>query len=345
MAVASDDDFWRDARRVREWRNVDRACFEREIKPAGEPALIRGLVADWPGVLRGREGAAALAAYLKSFAAPRPISFFTGAPEGRYSYKDDFSGFNFERREAPLAEFLDRLIDALTDPEAPSAYAGAVNVPAHAPAFADAHTMPLLSPECEKLVSLWIGNRGRTPAHWDLPQNLACVIAGRRRFTLLPIAQVRNLYIGPLDATIAGQPTSLVDFARPDFDRFPRFREAMAHAAIAELEPGDVLYMPSLWVHHVEARDPFGVMMNFWFRDGPDYLTTPFSTLLHALITLRDMPPEERARWKVLFETYIFDEPEEAMAHLPPHAKGLFGPMTRENLQRIRERLRRSLGG
>ncbi|MES1199058.1 MAG: cupin-like domain-containing protein, partial [Pseudomonadota bacterium] len=224
-------------------------------------------------------------------------------------------------------------------------YAGAVNVPAHAPAFADAHPMPLLAAESERLVSLWIGNRGRTAAHWDLPQNLACVIAGRRRFTLFPITQVNNLYIGPLDATIAGQPTSLVDFHKPDFARFPRFREAMAHAAVAELEPGDVLYMPSLWVHHVEALDPFGVMLNFWFRDGPDYLTTPFSTLLHALTTLRDMPADEKARWKVLFEQYIFEENGDPMAHLPAQARGLFGSMTPEHLARIRERLRRSLGG
>ncbi|MES1158526.1 MAG: cupin-like domain-containing protein, partial [Terricaulis silvestris] len=100
-------DLWRDVKRVREWRDVDRARFEAEIKPAGEPAVIRGLVADWPAVVRERESAAALAAYLKPFATPRPVSYFEGAPEGRYSYKDDFSGYNFERREAPLPAFLE----------------------------------------------------------------------------------------------------------------------------------------------------------------------------------------------------------------------------------------------
>ena len=91
----------------------------------------------------------------------------------------------------------------------------------------------------EQLASLWIGNRTRTAAHFDLPQNIACVISGRRRFTVFPIGQLPNLYVGPLDFTPAGQAISLVDFHAPDFERYPRFREALRHAQVAELEPGD----------------------------------------------------------------------------------------------------------
>lgn len=132
--------------------------------------------------------------------------------------------------------------------------------------------MPLLDPDREKLVSLWLGGRSRTPAHWNLPQNLACVVAGPRRFTLFPTEQVANLYVGPLALTLAGEPSSLIDFAAPDFDRHPRFRGAVAAALVADLKPGDVLYIPSLWWHHVETPGPIGAMVNFWWRDGPDHL-------------------------------------------------------------------------
>ncbi|WP_204333426.1 cupin-like domain-containing protein, partial [Proteus mirabilis] len=84
-------------------------------------------------------------------------------------------------------------------------------------------------------------NRTSISTHFDASDNIACVAAGRRRFTLFPPDQTANLYIGPLDHNVAGQPLSMVDMATPDFARFPRFREALAAARTAELEPGDAI--------------------------------------------------------------------------------------------------------
>ena len=55
---------------------------------------------------------------------------------------------------------------------------------------------------------LWLGNEVVTPAHFDESHNLACVVSGRRRFTLFPPEQVANLYVGPLDLSPAGQAIS-----------------------------------------------------------------------------------------------------------------------------------------
>jgi hypothetical protein len=162
----------------------------------------------------------------------------------------------------------------------------------------------------------------------------------KRRFTLFPTDQIANLYIGPVDFTLSGQPTSLVDFHKPDLDRYPRFAEALQHAEIAELAPGDVLYMPSLWFHHVESLDPFGAMVNFWWRDAPPHMTAPIFTLLHGLMTIRDMNHRERQAWRVIFDHYLFrPDDEEPMAHIPPDARGLFAAMTPDIERRLKATL------
>ena len=51
---------------------------------------------------------------------------------------------------------------------------------------------------------LWIGNKIQVPLHNDFPNNVACVIGGRRKFTLIPPNQFENLYVGPIDFTPAG---------------------------------------------------------------------------------------------------------------------------------------------
>ena len=63
--------------------------------------------------------------------------------------------------------------------------------------------------------NLWMGSKTNVAAHFDSSDNIACVIHGKRRFTLFPPDQIKNLYIGPLDRTPAGQSISLVDFEKP----------------------------------------------------------------------------------------------------------------------------------
>lgn len=334
-------------RAVREYSGVSAASFESEIAASGEPAVMRGLVGDWPIVASARRSEQALCDYIAAFAPRQEVRFFRGdaAIEGRFFYNADFSGFNFERSEAALEDLLREIMALRGATKPPSIYAGAIPLRGELAGLRAENPNPLLDPAVEQLVSLWIGNRGRTATHWDLPQNIACVVAGRRRFTLFPPEQLPNLYMGPLDFTLAGQPVSLVELDDPDYGRFPRFRDAIASAQVAVLEPGDALYLPSMWFHHVESLDPLGALVNFWWRDAGPHMITPLFTLLHALLSVRDLPAREREIWRGMFDHYIFSGGEDAMEHVPESARGVYGELTPERLARLRAHLLHGLGG
>ena len=331
---------------VREYEGVDRARFEAEIVPAGRPAVLRGLCAGWPGVAAARGGDESVAAYLRARANDEPFEAWFGAPEigGRFGYSDDFQGFNHDRRLANVDQLLDLLLRQRGHTQPFSMYAGAIQIPRHLPGMLPDIPMPLLDESRDMLRSLWLGNRTRTAAHWDLPQNLACVVAGRRRFTLFPTDQIANLYVGPLEFTLAGQPTSLVDIDAPDFVRHPRFGEALARAEVAELGPGDALYLPSLWWHAVASLDELGAMVNFWWRDGTAPRLTPLNALYHAIMTLGGMPDREVAAWRIFFDHYAFRANGDPAAHLPEEARGILGPRTRETVAKLRDLLLKALG-
>jgi hypothetical protein len=153
---------------------------------------------------------------------------------------------------------------------------------------------------------------------------------------LFPPGELRNLYVGPLHLTPAGQPISLVDFAAPDLERFPRFADALRNASVAELEPGDALFIPSLWWHHVEALDAFNVLVNYWWRQSPAWMDTPANVLMHALLSLRDLPRVQRDAWLEIFRHYVFEANETTTAHIPEASRGILSPIDDEAARELR---------
>jgi len=116
-------------------------------------------------------------------------------------------------------------------------------------------------------------------------ENIACVVVADAASPCFRPSKIRNLYVGPLDLTPAGQPVSLVDIRNPDLGRFPRFAEALAAAEVAELSPGDAVYIPAYGGTNVEALEDFNVLVNYWWRDVPDFFESPSMSLLHCLLT------------------------------------------------------------
>lgn len=313
-----------------------------DLADAAKPVVLRGLVRHWPMVAAARASPTAAIAYLKPFereGAP-PVTATVGPPEieGRFFYDEALAGFNFRREQVPLGVVLATLHKYLEHPRPPAIYVASTTVDTWLPGLRAANDLAL--PGHEPLASIWIGNRSRIAAHQDLPENIACVAAGRRRVTLFPPDQLRNLYVGPLDFTPAGQPVSLVDFAAPDLGRFPRFAQAMRHAQAAELEPGDAVFIPSMWWHHMEGLEGFNVLVNYWWRRTPAWMDAPVDALMLAIASLRELPPEQRALWRDAFDHYVFGYDQETVAgHVPAAARGVLGPLDAARAQRLRAKL------
>ena len=322
-------------------REIDGAglALDDALLRATEPVILRGLVSHWPLVRAGLESAQAADAYLRRFYRDATVVAMLGAPdiEGRFFYNENLSGFNFRPVHVKLDTVLGELEARRQDARPPSIYVGSTTVDTCLPGLRTENDIDL--GERDALMSVWIGNRTRIAAHYDLPDNLACVAAGHRRFTLFPPDQLENLYIGPLDFTPAGQAISLVDFAKPDVERFPRFATALEHAQVAELGPGDAIFIPSMWWHHVEALDSFNVLANYWWRQSPDYMDTPTNALMHALMSVRDLPPAQRKAWKELFRHYVFEADDATSEHIEPDARRILAPLDADATRALRAQL------
>ncbi|MBK6469835.1 MAG: cupin-like domain-containing protein [Betaproteobacteria bacterium] len=328
---------------MQEATDIDSQALPEALLHATEPVLLRGLVAQWPAVQAARESASAADAYLRSFWRGATVGAWVGPPEidGRFFYDDTYTGFNFRRELLKFDAVLDALARHADDAAPPALYVGSTTVDTCLPGFRAENDLGFGN--VDPLMSLWLGNRARVAAHQDLPDNLACVVAGRRRFTLFPPDALPDLYIGPLDVTPAGQPVSLVDIARPDLQRFPRYAAALQRAQVAELGPGDAIFIPSLWWHHVEAMEPFNLLVNYWWRSTPAAMDTPMNALLLALMTVRDLPPAQRQAWRGVFEHYVFAADETTTAHIPADARGVLGPLDDNGRRMLRAHLLKAL--
>ena len=319
-----------------ESRNCDPGNIPDGVLGSEQPLLLRNLAAEWPLVDAAKQSADAADAYLREFYNGRPVTVSVGPPgiDGRIFYNGDLSDFNFVMRRARLDAFLDVLREHRDDDRPPVHYVGSTTVDYILPGIREHNDLSL--GDVEPLVSIWLGNQTCIAAHFDVPDNVACVVAGRRRFTLFPPDQLENLYVGPLDYAPAGQSISMVDLRDPDFEKYPRFRTALQHAQVAEMQPGDALFIPSMWWHHVQGLESFNVLINYWWRSVPDWMGNPMDVLHHALLSIRDLPDVQRKIWQNIFAHYVFEPDEEIVAHIPEGARGVLAPIDEPTARKLR---------
>jgi hypothetical protein len=333
---------------LREFHGLDEEAVRRDVLSEKRPAVVRGLIENWVAVQEGRESSDRLIRYLKQFDSGKPVDALLAPPEadGQISYNATMTGFNFVRNRLSLNQVAEQVLRYAKFPKPPSVAVQSALIRECLPGFEVHNRLGILPHDVAPRI--WLGNRITTPTHVDEWNNIGCVVAGRRRFTLFPPDQIANLYIGPLDFAPTGAAMSLVSLRKPDFERYPRFREALAAAQSAELGPGDAIYIPPLWWHHVESLESFNVLVNYWWHDSAGEAASEdsaFDALLHGILSIRKLPPATRRAWAAFFEHYVFAAQDDAVSHIPTERHGILGDLTADQSAALREHLVRRLQG
>lgn len=329
---------------IDEFHDMTPERFAAEIRPRGEPAVLRGAVSRWPAVMAGRAGRASAVAYLAGMANDEAVTAIVGQPaiEGRLHHGEDLREPNFERRRTTMTELLGWLeAEVSVLPPRVLAVQG-LPLSQYLPHFANENPMDLLP---EAAGRAWIGNAAIVATHNDPAENIACCVVGRRRFTIFPPEQIGNLYLGPFHLTPAGTQVSMVHVTRPDLARYPRFERALQAAQTADLEPGDAVYLPYQWFHHVESIGSFNMLVNYWWNDSTTTAVgSPWDALMHGLMSLRGMSPAQRRAWRAAFDHYVFLVNGDPGAHLPASARGILGAGSPQDLEEMRRQILKALG-
>ncbi len=306
-----------------------------EVFCSEKPILLKRAVHDWPLVAAGLQSTAAAIAILKRHYSGRqaPVYFAEADSKGYLAYDSEVKALNFKTYKVDLGAVLDELLEFAEQENPPVRYIPSNIADVFFPGLRSEHEIHFnracfidtpLGPG-DPLYGIWIGNKTTAPCHYDAQSNMACCVAGRRRFTLFPPEQIHNLYPGPLDLTPGGPAISMVDFRNPDLARHPRFADAINAGLVAEMEPGDVLYIPCMWWHHVESLAPFNILIQYWWNTFPKIQGQAINAFELALLSIRDRPRQEKMAWKHIFDYYIFGDPDVPREHIPGHAWGTLG--------------------
>lgn len=110
-------------------------------------------------------------------------------------------------------------------------------------------------------INAWFGPKGTvSPLHFDPKHNLLCQVVGSKKIILFPYTDTPYLY--PHDSSLLFN-TSRVDVENPDLSLFPDFPKATKLECY--LNPGDILYIPPKFWHHVRSlENSFSV--SFWWE-------------------------------------------------------------------------------
>jgi Cupin-like domain len=220
------------------------------LRRTGRPVLLDDLLEDWP-----RRAEVSLPRLRERFADRRlPILSTKG---GRLEC-DVNTGVAFDTMR--FGDYIDRL----TNGERIDAYL-ASPVDSWLPELKEDMPPPIYCRDVPwRNARLWLSAPGTSvPLHRDVAQNIFIQLVGRKRFLLYPPAAAPWLYSNRFRSALANY--SRVDPERPDYATFPLSRAVQPVEVV--LGPGDAMYLPSRWWHHVRSLD-VSLSVNFWWADG-----------------------------------------------------------------------------
>ncbi|MGM0595011.1 MAG: cupin-like domain-containing protein [Pseudomonadota bacterium] len=211
---------------------LDSATFVREFKAPAKPVVLEGLTRDWPARQRWS------AAYFRQVAGNRVVPLYDSKPATDHKHQ------HAAATEMPLSDYLDRLEAGENDLRL-----FFFNLLSEAPELAEDFHFPEIGLKLfKKLPVLFMGGRGaKVQMHFDIDWSdiLLCHFGGKKRVLLFPPEQTRYMYHVPFSfSSLFG-----VDYDNPDYDRYPALKQL--EGEVAELNHGDVLYIPPGYWHYI----------------------------------------------------------------------------------------------
>lgn len=100
--------------------------------------------------------------------------------------------------------------------------------------------------------------------HYDQDHNFYVQVAGKKRFVLIPPWETSHMH--PYPQIHPRNHKAQVDFDHPNLTATPNYA-SVQEAYLAELEPGEVLYIPPYWWHHVRSHVR-SVSLASWSQSG-----------------------------------------------------------------------------
>lgn len=140
--------------------------------------------------------------------------------------------------------------------------------------------------------TFWLGTAGaHTPCHYDTYGcNLVAQISGRKRWILYP--PMDSLFLDP--SRVPYEESSV--YSRINFEKWSsQVIPAIpgTHPYIVELHPGDVLFVPRNWWHHVQNLE-LSISINIWLERPEDDEARLKESLVKFLVahTSRNLTPD-----------------------------------------------------
>ncbi|KAF5282466.1 hypothetical protein FQA39_LY17581 [Lamprigera yunnana] len=110
-------------------------------------------------------------------------------------------------------------------------------------------------------INAWFGPEGTvSPLHYDPKDNLLAQVYGTKQILLYSPMDSDKLY--PHKDKLLFN-TAQVDPYAPEIEKFPKFSSTTAYKCL--LKPGEMLYIPLKWWHHVTALDK-SFSVSFWWK-------------------------------------------------------------------------------
>lgn len=270
--------------------------FHRDWISPNKPCIIRNAFSHWPALAKWSPD------YLREKVGSKVISVAV-TPNG---YADAVNGDRFvmpEERQMSFSSVLD-IIEGKVDKGGGVFYVQkqCSNLLQELPELtADVQPhIAWMSTALGKLpdaVNFWLGEANAiTSMHKDHYENLYCVVAGEKHFVLMPPTDRPFIPYGLFQPAVYHQrddgefevidqsdsemvPWIPLDPLNPDLERFPQYRRARPlHCSV---KAGEMLYLPSLWFHHVQQSHGC-IAVNFWYDMDYDIKYNYFQ-LLEAL--------------------------------------------------------------